>query len=267
VGCAKARPAAGRTDEEISMALEGRTALGELEGNELAVSTMAVVDRIRPHAGLITLTIVVMFAVLAGVILVRSQQTAEQAAAWEATIGAMTDGDPARLQEVTARYRGTPAGWWAELVLADNALADGNRLLLVDQAQAQARLAAAAELYASVNAQRPTAVAAERGIFGLARTRESQGKLEEARRGYEALVAEYPTSPFKPLAEARLAALSRPATQRWYKWFETTPAVPAPPAAEPASDKPVESAAESSTESGGPAAAPTGEPAGEPPAR
>jgi hypothetical protein len=224
------------------MALEGRAALGELRDNELAVSTMAVVDRVRPHVGIILLAIAVVFAVFAGMVLVRSQQAAERAAGWEACLGALSDGEPGRLEEVAARYRGAPAGWWAELVMADAALADGNRLLVTDRAQAEKRLAAAADLYTSVNAQRPTALAAERGVFGLARTRESQGQLKEALRGYKALAAEYPASPFTAIAKGRLTALALPATQRWYKWFETPPAAPAAPSAEPSDDKPAESA-------------------------
>jgi hypothetical protein len=229
------------------MASAGRATLDELDDNELASSTMALVDRIRPHLGLITLAIGVLFAVLAGIVLVRSQQAAERTAAWEACLGALAEGNPARLEEVAARYRGTPASWWAELVLADTALADGNSLLLSDPARARTRLAAAAELYQAVNAQRPSALAAERGVFGLARTRESQGQLEEARRGYEALVAEYPQSPFRGIAESRLEALGRPATQRWYKWFATQPAASArdesAPSAEPAGTPPEPAAA------------------------
>lgn len=241
------------------MSFPGRTSLGQLEDNELAASTMAVVDRVRPHASLILLAIAVLFAVLAGMVLVRSQQAAERTASWEALFGAFADGEPGRIGEVAVRYQGMPAGWWAELVMADDALADGNRLLLIDRTQAQARLAAAAELYASVNAQRPTSLAAERGIFGLAQTRESQGQLDEARRGYQALVSEYPSSPFRQAAEARLAALERPATQRWYKWFETSAVAPSTPPTEPGSDEP----AESTTEPAQPADDAPAEPAAE----
>ncbi len=244
------------------MALDGRAAMSELKGNELAETTLAVVDRVRPHVGIIVLAMGVVFAVIAGLVLVRSQQAAEQAAGWQACIQAIRGREPGGLEEVAVRYRGTSAGWWSELVLADIALADGNGLVLAEPAQAKARLAAAADLYTSVNAQRPTALAAERGIFGLARTRESQGQLDEARRGYEALVTEYPESPFKAMAEARLAALGLASTQRWYKWFETPPVAPPNPPDEPSGDTPPPSATEP--------AAPTGEPptgAGDPPAK
>jgi hypothetical protein len=247
------------------MATGDRASLGELDDNELAATTIALVDRIRPHLGLILLAAAVLFAVLAGFVLVRSQRAAERAAAWEECLGALAEGDPGRLGDVAARYRGTPAAWWAELVLADTALADGNRLLVTDRGQAGARLAAAADLYAAVNAQRPTDLAAERGIFGLARTRESQGQLDEARRGYQALVAEYPDSPFRGIAEERIAALARPATERWYKWFETRPAAAAVDPAAPVA--PADAATEAPAEPAEPPSdtpPPTAEPAGEP---
>ena len=233
------------TEENDRMATDDRATLSQLDDNQLASNTLALVDRIRPHLGLILLAAAVIFAVFAGLVIVRSQRAAEQAAGWEECLTALAEGEPGRLGDVAARYRGTPAAWWAELVLADTALADGNGLLMTDRQRARERLASAADLYMAVNAQRPSDLAAERGIFGLARTRESQGQLEEASRGYEAIVAEYPDSPFRGIAEERIAALAMPATQRWYKWFETqvvAVAAPATPAAKsaavPASEPP-----------------------------
>ena len=227
------------------MATDDRATLSELDDNQMASNTLALADRIRPHLGLILLAAAVIFAVFAGLVIVRSQRAAEQAAGWEECLTALAEGEQGRLGDVAARYRGTPAAWWAELVLADTALADGNGLLMTDRQRARERLASAADLYMAVNAQRPSDLAAERGIFGLARTRESQGQLEEASRGYEAIVAEYPDSPFRGIAEERIAALAMPATQRWYKWFETqvvAVAAPATPAAKsaavPASEPP-----------------------------
>jgi hypothetical protein len=261
------------TEENDRMATDDRATLSELDDNQLASNTLALADRIRPHLGLILLAVAVIFAVFAGLVIVRSQRAAEQAAGWEECLTALAEGEPGRLGDVAARYRGTPAAWWAELVLADTALADGNGLLMTDRQRARERLASAADLYMAVNAQRPSDLAAERGIFGLARTRESQGQLDEASRGYEAIVAEYPDSPFRGIAEERIAALAMPATQRWYKWFETqvvavaAPATPATPAAEPAAVRASEPSAppESKPATSKPAAEPaTAEPAATP---
>ena len=228
---------------------ESQVALGELHDNDLAVTTQAAVDRVRPHLGTILLAAAVLFAALAAWTLIRSQRTAEQTAAWDSFINAFAQGDAGALDTVTARFAGSPAAQWASIVQADAALADGNRLMMVDPGQARRRLQAAVDRYASVNDEGPTAQAAQRGIFGLARARESLGELEEARRGYEALAAEYPDSPYRTIAEERVAALSRDSTQQWYKWFESRPASGAgaqPPAAESsdASAKPAPADAE-----------------------
>jgi len=257
------------------MEAESRAPLGDLEDNDLASGTLALVDRIRPHLGTILFGVLALFAALAAWTLITSQTKARLAAGWDECLTALAEGDAGRLETVANRYDGTPAAQWAEIMLADTALADGNRLLLTDRVQGVRRLEEAVGRYTAVNAQRPGPLAAERSIFGLARARESSGELAEAKRGYEALVAEYPESPFRPLAEERITALGRESTGRWYKWFESRPPVAAataqPPAAESnkpanapaepaqpaaASDKPAEPAA------GEPAAKPAEPPAG-----
>jgi len=229
------------------MEADSQAALGGLEDNDLASGTMAIVDRVRPHIGTILLITLIMFAALAVWTLIRSQRAAQRVAAWDECLAALAAGDPARLEDVVARYGGSPAAQWAELVLADTALADGNLLLMNNAERGRRRLEEAVGRYTSVNTQRPEQLAAERAILGLARARESLGELGEARSGYEALVAEYPESPFRPLAEQRVAALARGSTEQWYKWFESrsaaapadVPETPAEPAAdEPAADEP-----------------------------
>lgn len=254
------------------MEADSRAAPADLEDNDLASGTIALVDRIRPHLGTLLIGVLVLFAALAVWTLISSQQSAQRAAGWDDCLAALAEGDPGRLETVVNRYGGTAAAQWAEIVLADTALADGNRLLMTDRPQAKRRLEEAAGRYTAVNAQRPAPLAAERAIFGLARARESLGELAEARRGYEALVAEYADSPFRGLAEERIAALARDSTGRWYKWFESRPmAAPAqpatpgdaagqPPAAPPkATDAPAEAARPASDSEPG-----TGKPGDEP---
>jgi hypothetical protein len=248
------------------MEAESRVPLGDLEDNDLATGTLALVDRIRPHVGTILFGVLALFAALAAWTLITSQTKARLAAGWDECLTALAEGDAGRLETVATRYGGTPAAQWAEIMLADTALADGNRLLLTDRVQGVRRLEEAVGRYTAVNAQRPGPLAAERSIFGLARARESSGELAEAKRGYEALVAEYPESPFRPLAEERITALGRESTGRWYKWFESRPPVAAataqPPAAE--SNKPANAPAEPAQ----PAAAAADKPAaGEPAAK
>jgi len=221
---------------------EPQVALSDLHDNDLAVTTQAAIDRVRPHLGTILVAVAILFAGLAAWTLIRSQRASEQMAGWDAFINAFAEGDAGALDTVMARYGGSPAAQWAAIVQADAALADGNRLMVIDPGQARRRLEAAMERYAAVNAERPSSLAAQRGIFGLARARESLGELTEARRGYEALVAEYPDSPYRTIAEQRAAVLSRESTQQWYDWFASRPAAAAgaqPPTAE-SSDAPAQ---------------------------
>jgi hypothetical protein len=207
--------------------------LAEIEGNDLAQATMSLVDRIRPHLTMLAAAVGVAFAGLAAWTLVSSQRDAERAQAWDACLTAVASRDAVRLGDVAARYPGSAAAVWSQILLADSALAEGGRLVLVDKTRGRERLQAAAELYAGVLGQKPAEMAAERAVFGLARARESLGELEAAKRGYEVLVAEHPASPLRTLAESRAVALARPAATGWYDWFESVDAKPAATPATP----------------------------------
>lgn len=203
--------------------------LAEIEDNELAQATMSIVDRIRPHLTTIVAAVGIAFAGMAAWTLISSQKSAEKSLAWDECLTAVASRDASRLGAVATRFPGSAAAVWSQILLADNALAEGGRILLIDKTRGRERLQAAVDTYAAVLAQRPTAMAAERATFGLARAREALGDLDAARRGYEALVAEYPAGPFRSLAESHAASLARPATVAWYDWFDKD-AKPAPPA-------------------------------------
>ena len=213
----------------------------ELEENDLADTAVTLVERLQPHLRTIGLVAVAALVALGGWTLVSEQRAAGRAESWDACMAALSAGDPRRLDDVIRRYAGTPAAQWSQLLVADNALAEGSQLLYADRARAQERLRAAAGVYGAVLAEAPAGLVAERATFGLAKVRENLGELDEARRGYEALVAEYPSSAAREMADGRIAALSRESTRQWYDWFGSqkpvTPPVPdaaAKPAAEPA---------------------------------
>jgi hypothetical protein len=213
-----------------------------LEHNELAASTVALVDRIRPH--LQTVLVAAVGVVLAGAAwtVISGQQEATRARSWDAMMTAISDRSPDALGEVVRRYGGTPAAWWAQLFLADSAIAEGSQQLFSDRTRARERLETAARLYSALLAEKTSPLVGERATFGLAKSRECLGQVDEARQGYEAILAEYPTSAVRDMAAQRVAALSRESTRQWYDWFDEAiaarPAAPAEPAtpAEPAPD-------------------------------
>ncbi len=226
------------------MATDSRPPLGDLDENDLAAATMSIVDRVRPHLAAIVTVVAILFLGLAATVFVRSQASSEQALAWDALYRALPLRDSDQLRAIAADFRGEPAGTRALLALGDMALADGNGLLIRDPGRARGRLEDAVEFYTDANASRPTGIAAQRGILGLARARESLGSLAEARRGYEALVAEYPDSPFATLVEDRIASLDRPATERWYNWLAARSDTDAGGESEDSSDAPPAASAE-----------------------
>ena len=191
----------------------------ELEENDLAESTLELVDRIRPHMRTVVIGIGLLFAALAIWTLVSAQFAAGRARSWETCMAAMTAGDANRLAEVARQYPDTPAAGWSQLLLADSLLQQGCDLLFTDRSTGMIRLENAVTGYRQVLASRPTGMLAERGVFGLAKANEALGDLEAARRGYEAVVAEHPQGSTAALAKARVAALGRPATRQWYDWF------------------------------------------------
>ncbi len=210
----------------------------ELEENDLAGTTMELVDRIRPHLRSLIVAVGLLFGGLAAWTLVTSQQAAGRAQSWEACLAALTSGDGNRLAEVIRQHPDTPAAGWAQLVLADSALQQGCDLLFTDRVQGTARLDDAVGRYRQMLAVRPTGMLAERAVFGLAKANEALGNLDEARRGYEAVIADHPGGASASLAEGRVAALSREATRQWYDWFAAQKPQPAAAAGAPAATTP-----------------------------
>ncbi|MFM8292822.1 MAG: tetratricopeptide repeat protein, partial [Planctomycetia bacterium] len=150
----------------------------ELAENDLAGTTVDLVERIRPHLRSIVVAVGLLFAALTAWTLVTSQQAAGRAQSWEACLAALTSGDGNRLAEVIRQHPDTPAAGWAQLVLADSALQQGCDLLFTDRVQGTARLDDAVGRYRQMLAARPTGMRAERAVFGLAKANEALGNLD-----------------------------------------------------------------------------------------
>ena len=211
----------------------------ELESNDLAESVTAVTERIRPYIGTIGLGVVALALAAAAWSLVESRRRTASEESWDACVAAMNSGQAAALADTAARYRGTPAAQWAGLVLADGALSEGTQLLFTDRPRGEERLRTAVSAFRELLDSAPPRLVAERATFGLAKARESLGSLEEARRGYEAVMKDYPGSAVERFAEARISALDREATRQWYDWFaQQKPAPPTSDGATPSSPQP-----------------------------
>jgi hypothetical protein len=226
---------------------EPGTALGELQAdpeirdNELAEKTIELVDRLRPYLNTILLAAAGLILATAAWILVSSQSAATKSQSWDAYLSGLAGGDVQAFDEVLRRYPGTPAAEWSRLVLADMALTEGTELLFADKDRAPPRLQTAVDLYSAILAARPAGMLAERATFGLAKARESLGQLDEARQGYAAVAAEFPSGALAQMASDHAAELARESSRQWYDWLAAQKITP-PAAQKPASDAPAAAA-------------------------
>ena len=191
----------------------------EVGGNDLADTVLAIVDRVRPYFSTILAGLAAAVAAFVAFGVVQSQSEATRTQSWDACLAAISAGDSDSFNEVIRRYPGTGAARWAELLTADAAASEGTQLLFIDRQRAEGRLQAAIDVYSSLMAGRPQGLLGERVVFGLAKARESLGQLAEARRGYEAVAAEFPSEALAQVASARAAELGRESTRQWYDWF------------------------------------------------
>ncbi len=195
----------------------------ELKENDLAESVEQLSERLRPYVTpILSVAIGALVLVLIS-LFVSSRWEATRSESWDTCLAALVTGDPEGFREVILRYPGTPAAQWAELILADRNLSEATDLLFakMDPANdvARERLQTAATAYADVLSQRPPDMVAERATMGLAKARESLGELDQARRGYEAVANEYPSSPMANLATEHADDLAQDKTKAFYNWF------------------------------------------------
>ena len=224
-------------DREHGIDLDELQADPEIRDNDLAEKTVEFIDSLRPHLNTLLLAAAGLLLAAVGWVLVSSQSAATRSQSWDAYLAGLSSGEVQSFDEVIRRYPGTPAAEWSRLVLADMALTEGTELLFSDKDRAPPRLQAAVDLYSAILGTRPSGMLAERATFGLAKARESLGQLEEARRGYEAVAAEFPTGALAQLAATHAAELGRESSRQWYDWFAAQKVVPPP-------QKPAESAAQ-----------------------
>ncbi len=195
----------------------------ELQENDLSERVEHLSERLRPYVTpILTVAIGSLTLVLIG-LFVSARWEATRSESWDTCLSALVTGDQEGFREVILRYPDTPAAQWAELILADRTLSEATDLLFTKlnpaNDVARERLEQAAAAYADVLSQRPTGMVAERATMGLAKARESLGDLDQARRGYEAVANEFPSSPMAQMAAEHAEDLGRDKTKAFYTWF------------------------------------------------
>lgn len=201
----------------------------ELQTNQLADALGRATESAKPYAK-VALGVVVAVAVIAVAVWYLNQQAeATRAEGWDRYFAAQSSNDPEAMQAVADQFRGTSAGHWALLQLADQHLRTGASALFSDRAEANEELRKARQYYDEViNQPGASEVAQQRATHGLARTLEALNELDLARQTYEQLASRWPDGPYREEAQRRARDLERRSTKEFYDWFAMQDPSPPP---------------------------------------
>lgn len=211
--------------ESVGMKTERRH---ELQENELASWVGDAINKIQPYgrilAGLAVLAAVAFF--VSSYLGSRNEEARQEA--WAAYYQALAAGDAADFQKVAETFPGTVAAGWSLQSAGDMLLNEGVGSLFRDREEAKKQLEAAREIYKAVGDSYNDEMLQQRAMIGLAKTEESLGNFDAARKSYEQVTKRWSDSEMSDLAAKRLAALDQPETQQWYDWFAQQTPVTSP---------------------------------------
>jgi tetratricopeptide (TPR) repeat protein len=189
----------------------------ELQTNMLADWLGETLGRIKPYQNAILATVILVVVVVLGFMWWRNRSASFGADAW-ASVRLVND-DPQAYEDVAQRFPKTPAGEWSAILAADQYLLIGSIQLFHNKAMAVQALGRAEGLYQKALQEGSTPMAQERATFGLARTLECAGRLDDAVKRYQEVVDRWPTGMFRATAEDRIRDLGKESIKRFYDDF------------------------------------------------
>jgi tetratricopeptide (TPR) repeat protein len=213
----------------------------KLQQNELADWLAKVITATKPYQNTILgAVIVLILAAIVGSWWTRESSASAQRA-WTQLFTALDNGSSSELFKVAEDYPSSKAASMANLAAADLQLFQGCGMLFVNKASANQQLNNAAELYQRVLEQSKSDIVRQQATFGLAKTRESQGKLETAMKLYTEVTTKWPNTGYSSMASRRVEDLKRNSTKAIYDkfaQFDPKPAFNQTPGQQPG-EKPV----------------------------
>ncbi|MFO0912037.1 MAG: hypothetical protein U0795_03695 [Pirellulales bacterium] len=201
----------------------------ELQHNELSDLVGDTLHGVVPYWRVIAGVLALVVAAGVAFSLLSRRTQMQESASWTEYLSALSKDDVELLRDVAERHPGTPMSMWAFLRVGDASLAEGNRLMFEDRAEAAKKLKEAQESFELVAGKAQDSILRQQATFGLAQTLEVLNKLPEAEAKYESITKLWPDSTMAELAKQRLEAVRQPQTKEFYTWFASQ--TPKPPAA------------------------------------
>jgi len=213
----------------------------KLHQNALALWLAQTFTTIKPYQNVILAAVIVVILAVIFWVWWTSESASQSNRAWTQFFMAFDELNPsASLEKVAEDNPHSRAAAVADLVAADQQLAQGCNMLFINKATANQGLNKALRLYQSVYAQSPSPALRVQAAFGLARAWESLGKLETATKFYTEVTAEWPDTVFARMSSLRLEDLKRGSVKEMYDKFarfDPKPAFSQPPGVQPGLDK------------------------------
>ncbi len=197
----------------------------ELERNELADWLAKAFEQIRPYQNAILGAVLLVVVATVGYSWWARQSAGREIDAWnrfQGALGQLAQGNPnpEDFEDIVADHPTGDAASWARVVAADLHLAVGCDLLFKNKSLANQELREAKDHYLAIlEADGAGSDLRQRATFGLARTRESQGKLKEAMEHYQAVGENWPEGAYAGAARRRLEDLKQAQTRELYDRF------------------------------------------------
>ncbi len=191
----------------------------ELEHNELADWLAGSIETVKPYVNTILGVLLAVVIVVVGGTWWMQQSQAEMGESWDAFHKALASNNPSELAFMAEDYPDTKAADWARVVAGNIHLDMGCNKLFINRADANLELHKAADLFDEVLEKSQQRVLLDRATYGLARTREAMGELDEAKSLYKKVTENWPDGPFAEIAANRLEKLQQPGTLAFYDRF------------------------------------------------
>lgn len=199
----------------------------ELQRNELEDYTAKLKPFLERYGRTLGLLAVAGVLLLVAVSVFANRSRAGSEAGWG---GYFTARDAAGFEAVAELDAGTNAAVWARVAAGETYLAEANNAAYTDRAAADDAYAGARKNFQSVldDSSAPDPATAK-ALYGMAAVEEATGgdDLAPAKARLEELIADYPSSPLIPVAEARLKILNDPTVGPFLAWLDTQDPTPA----------------------------------------
>ncbi len=177
----------------------------ELQHNELADWLVKTGEQIKPHQNLILAVVAVAAVVIVGYTWWARHTATRTSLAWTDLERAIQSDSPDLIGAVADEYPNTIVGQTASVLLGDFRLAAACNQRFASAMIAERELRAAEGAYSSVMENNLSEELCERATYGMARVRETEGKLDAARQFYSDIVRQWPDGAFATEAKRRLA--------------------------------------------------------------